>query len=140
MIERAIEIALEAHQGQKDKSGDSYILHPIRVMLQGENENEMICGILHDVVEDSDWTFEMLEEEGFSKDIIEALKLVTKKSENENYEDFISRVSTNPIAVKVKMNDLKDNMNILRLNDITDADEKRLKKYLKAYKKLKEIS
>lgn len=135
-LQRAIEIATQAHQGQFDKSGKDYIEHPLRVMEMGSTEEEKIAGVLHDVVEDSDWTFEALEAEGFSQEIIAALKCVTKLSENENYDDFIERVKKNPLAVAVKINDLTDNMDIRRLPYLSDKDIKRLKKYLKAYKKL----
>ena len=135
-LKRAIEIATEAHKGQFDKSGKDYIGHPLRVMEMGKSEKERIVGVLHDVVEDTSWTFEMLEAEGFSKEIIAALKCVTKISENENYDDFIERVKKNPLAVAVKINDLTDNMDIRRLPYLSDKDVKRLKKYLKAYKKL----
>ena len=135
-LKRAIEIATEAHKGQFDKSGKDYIGHPLRVMEMGNTEEEKIVGVLHDVVEDTPWTFEMLEAEGFSQEIIEALKCVTKTSENENYDDFIERVKKNPLAVAVKINDLTDNMDIRRLPYLSDKDIKRLKKYLKAYKRL----
>jgi uncharacterized short protein YbdD (DUF466 family) len=78
----------------------------------------------------------MLEAEGFAPEIIAALKCVTKISENEDYDDFIERVKKNPLAVAVKINDLTDNMDIRRLPYLSDKDVKRLKKYLKAYKKL----
>ena len=103
-LQRAIEIATQAHQGQFDKSGKDYIGHPLRVMEMGRTEEEKIAGVLHDVVEDSEWTFEALETEGFSQEIIAALKCVTKLSENENYDDFIERVRRNPLAVAVKLN------------------------------------
>ena len=135
-LQRAIEIATEAHKGQFDKSGKDYIGHPLRVMEMGKNEEERIVGVLHDVIEDTPWSFEMLEAEGFSSEIIAALKCVTKISENENYDDFIERVKKNPLAVAVKINDLTDNMDIRRLPYLSDKDVKRLKKYLKAYKKL----
>ncbi len=135
-LERAIQIATEAHKGQLDKAGRDYIGHPLRVMAMGKTEDEKIVGVLHDVIEDTDWTFEMLEAEGFSREVIEALKCVTKLSENENYDDFIERVRKNPLAVAVKINDLTDNMDIRRLPYLSDKDVKRLKKYLKAYKKL----
>ena len=135
-LQRAIEIATQAHQGQFDKSGKDYIGHPLRVMEMGSTEEEKIAGVLHDVVEDSDWTFEALEAEGFSQEIIAALKCVTKLSETENYDDFIERVKKNPLAVAVKINDLTDNMDIRCLPYLSDKDIKRLKKYLKAYKKL----
>jgi hypothetical protein len=105
-------------------------------MEMGRTEDEKIVGVLHDIVEDTDWTFEALEEEGFSKEIIDALRCVTKLSENENYDDFIERVKKNPLAVAVKINDLTDNMDIRRLPYLSDKDVKRLKKYPKAYKRL----
>ena len=135
-LDRAIEIATQAHKGQFDKSGKEYIGHPLRVMEMGMTEQEKIVGVLHDVVEDTDWTFEALEAEGFSPEIISALRCVTKTSENENYDDFIERVKKNPLAVAVKINDLSDNMDIRRLPYLSDKDVKRLKKYLRAYKKL----
>ena len=135
-LPRAIEIATEAHKGQFDKAGNEYIGHPLRVMEMGRTEEEKIVGVLHDLVEDTDWTFEMLEAEGFAPEIIAALKCVTKLSENENYDAFIERVRKNPLATAVKINDLTDNMDIRRLPYLSDKDVKRLKKYLKAYKKL----
>ena len=135
-LERAIEIATQAHEGQVDKAGNAYIGHPLRVMAMGKTEQEKIAGVLHDIVEDTPWTFEMLEAEGFAPEIIAALKCVTKISENEDYDDFIERVKKNPLAVAVKINDLTDNMDIRRLPYLSDKDVKRLKKYLKAYKKL----
>ena len=135
-LERAIEIATQAHEGQVDKAGNAYIGHPLRVMAMGKTEHEKIAGVLHDIVEDTPWTFEMLEAEGFAPEIIAALKCVTKISENEDYDDFIERVKKNPLAVAVKINDLTDNMDIRRLPYLSDKDIKRLKKYLKAYKKL----
>ena len=135
-LEKAIEIATEAHQGQLDKAGRDYIGHPLRVMEMGKSEEEKIVGVLHDVIEDTDWTFEKLAEEGFSDEVIAALRCVTKISENENYDDFIDRVKKNPLAVAVKINDLTDNMDIRRLPYLSDKDVKRLKKYLKAYKSL----
>lgn len=135
-LERAIEIATEAHQGQLDKAGKDYIGHPLRVMAMGRTLDEKIVGVLHDVIEDSDWTFGMLQNEGFSPEVIEALRCVTKTSENENYDDFIDRIKKNPLATAVKLNDLTDNMDIRRLPYLSDKDVKRLKRYLKAYKRL----
>jgi (p)ppGpp synthase/HD superfamily hydrolase len=135
-LERAVEIAVEAHAGQLDKAGKEYIGHPFRVMEMGKTEDEKIVGVLHDVVEDTPWTFDMLQAEGFSSQVIAALRCVTKVSENENYDDFIERVRKNPLAAAVKINDLTDNMDIRRLPYLSDKDVKRLKKYLKAYKKL----
>ena len=135
-LKRAIEIATLAHKGQVDKAGEDYINHPLRVMNAGKTENEKIVGVLHDVIEDTDWTFEKLEAEGFSKEIIAALQCVTKLSENEPYDDFIARVKANPLAIAVKINDLTDNMDICRLPNLSDNDFARLKKYHRAYKQL----
>ena len=135
-LERAIDIATDAHRGQLDKTGNDYIGHPLRVMAMGQTMEEKIVGVLHDVVEDSTWTFEQLAAEGFSLRIIEALRCVTKLSENEPYDKFIARIKHNPLAVAVKLNDLTDNMDIRRLPYLSDKDVKRLKKYLKAYKQL----
>jgi len=136
-LSKAIEIAIFAHKGQKDKSGAEYILHPLRVMERGKTEVEKICGVLHDVVEDSDWTFETLENEGFSTEVISVLQCVTKKLENEDYDKFIDRIIQNPIAVQVKINDLLDNLDVTRLKELNEWDLKRMNKYLKAYWKLK---
>lgn len=138
ILDRAKAIATSAHEGQVDKAGKPYIEHPIRVMNMGKTMEEKIVGVLHDVVEDSEWTFEMLEKEGMPKEVVDALKCVTKLSEDEDYDHFIARVKTNPLAVKVKLNDLKDNMDITRLGKVTEKDLPRLNKYIRAYKQLTE--
>lgn len=135
LLEKAISIAVQAHAGQTDKSGKPYILHVLRVMMKGKSEDEMIGGILHDLVEDTDWTFEKLKEEGFPQHIITALELVTRK-DREKYSDFIQRISGNPLAVAIKLNDLDDNMNVNRLNEVTVKDAERLSKYINARKYL----
>ena len=133
MLDKAIQIATEAHKNQKDKYDHPYILHIMRVSLKGKNEEEKICGILHDLVEDTPWTFEALKKEGFSEEIIAALKCVTKESEEEDYKHFIERVKTNPIAIQVKLNDLEDNMDIRRMKKVEEKDIPRLNKYLSAW-------
>ena len=135
-LERAIEIATEAHRGQFDKAGNNYIGHPLRVMSAGKTLNEKIVGVLHDVVEDSGWTFEQLSNEGFSDEIIAALRCVTKLSEDEPYDEFIERVTKNDLAIAVKINDLSDNMDIRRLKELTEKDFQRLQKYHRAYTRL----
>ena len=135
-LERAIEIATEAHRGQFDKAGNNYIGPPLRVMSAGKTLNEKIVGVLHDVVEDSGWTFEQLSNEGFSDEIIAALRCVTKLSEDESYDEFIERVTKNDLAIAVKINDLSDNMDIRRLKELTEKDFQRLQKYHRAYTRL----
>lgn len=137
-LEIAIEIARQAHAGQVDKAGEDYIGHPLRVMEMCETEEQKIVGVLHDVVEDSDWTFEMLEEEGFSDEIIDALRCITKQSEDEDYDDFISRVMTNLLAIKIKLCDIEDNLDLSRLGELTEADINRSQKYMRARARLKD--
>ena len=108
-------------------------------MGRGNTEIEKVCGVLHDLVEDTDWTFDQLQAEGFSKEIIEVLRCVTKESEEEDYDHFIARVKQNKTAINVKLNDLQDNMDVTRLTFITEKDRVRLNKYLKAYRELLEV-
>lgn len=136
LLAKAVTIALEAHKDATDKAGMPYIGHVMRVMQAGRTIDEKIVGVLHDIVEDTPWTFEALLAEGFPAHIVDALRCVTKISDDEPYEQFIERVKTNPLAVAVKINDLTDNMDIRRLADITDKDVSRLRKYLKAYREL----
>ena len=135
-LSEAITLALKAHEGQVDKSGMPYVGHIMRVMAAGRTEDEKIVGVLHDVVEDTHWTFEALLAKGFPSHIVDALRCVTKLSDDEPYDEFIERVKTNPLAVAVKINDLTDNMDVRRYMELTDWDVKRLRKYLKAYQKL----
>jgi (p)ppGpp synthase/HD superfamily hydrolase len=136
LLSKAINIAMQAHAGQVDKAGMPYIGHVMRVMQAGKTIDEKIVGVLHDVVEDTTWTFDALLAEGFPVHIVDALRCVTKLSDDEPYESFINRVKTNPLAVAVKINDLTDNMDLRRLQTLTDADVQRLRKYLKAYQSL----
>lgn len=135
-LNRAIEIATEAHKGQVDKSNMPYLGHVTRVMDSGVTENEKIVGVLHDLIEDTKWTFEDLNKEGFSDLVLDALKALTKIDEQEDYDLFIERVKSNPLAIAVKLNDLSDNMDVRRLAELTDRDVVRLRKYLKAYNEL----
>lgn len=134
---KAIKIATAIHGEQTDKYGVPYIGHVMRVCFAGHTMEEKIIGALHDVVEDSDWTLETLKSEGFSQTIIDGVDAMTKR-DGEEYEDYLHRLGKNPIAVRVKLNDLTDNMDIRRCNEITTLELSRLQKYLKAYKRLTE--
>ncbi len=137
LLEKSIIIATKSHSDQFDKGGSPYILHPLRVMLSLDNDEDRIVGILHDVLEDTSITLQHLEDNGFlgEIEILDALVSITRKS-NESYKDFILRVKLNPIALRVKLADLKDNMNISRINNPTEKDFARIEKYKKAYKLL----
>ena len=132
-LERAIEIAISAHKGQTDKGGNPYILHPLRVMMSLESQAEKMVGVLHDVVEDSDWTFEDLENEGFPVDVIDALKSVTKNESehgsDEGYFRFVERAKLNPIGARVKIADLQDNLDISRIPKLDESAMQRINKY-----------
>ena len=131
-LEKAIQIAVEAHAGTKDKGGKAYILHPISVMMRVETEEEKIVAILHDVVEDTDWNFDELRKEGFSETVIEALETVTKYSEEEDYDDFIQRSLKNDIGRKVKIADLRENLDVTRIGELNEKDIERINKYKRA--------
>ncbi len=134
-IERAILIAAQAHSGQRDKAGAPYILHPLRLMMRMESEDAMIAAVLHDVVEDSDWTLERLREEGFSEEILQAVDCLTRR-DDESYDEFIARARANPIARRVKIADLEDNMNVKRIGEMTQKDLARIEKYHCAWRAL----
>jgi (p)ppGpp synthase/HD superfamily hydrolase len=138
LIEQSLKIALEAHAGQKDKAGWPYVLHPIRMMLKMDSEIGMAAALLHDVLEDSNFTAETLREEGIPPEVVEAVLCLTRQ-ENEPYEDFIERAAKNPIARKVKKADLEDNIDLLRLREIRDRDVERLKKYHIAWNRIKSV-
>lgn len=136
-LEHAIAIAAEAHAGQVDKAGESYILHPLRVMLaMGPNDDQRIAAVLHDVVEDCPgWTIDRLRGEGFSETALEAIDAVTRRTD-ETYDAFIERSSKNAIGRLVKIADLRDNSNMNRIPWPTEADWRRQLRYGKALTKL----
>lgn len=138
LLAKAIKIATEAHQGQKDRYGAPYILHPLRVMQRLMTLAEKTVGILHDVVEDTDWTFEALKKEGFPDDLLAALKAVTKQ-DGEDYEQFVRRSAANPLGRRVKLADLEDNMDLRRMPQVSEKDVPRLAKYVKAWHFLNEF-
>ena len=137
LYDKALQIAIRAHKGQKDKAGHDYILHPIRVSERCDDPRAKIVALLHDTIEDTDVTEEYLRQQGFPDDIVDAVLSVTRR-EGEDYETYIRRAAANPIGLQVKIADLEDNMDIRRLPDITDRDVVRLRKYLRAWHYLNE--
>jgi (p)ppGpp synthase/HD superfamily hydrolase len=141
-LQRAIEIAVEAHRTQFEKAGAPYILHPLRVMFSVETEEERIVAVLHDVVEDGPgWTFDRLEAEGFPASVIDALRLVTKRPEDqggdeESYLRFVRRTLHNRVARRVKTADIRDNLNATRFRELTERDRLRMNRYLLALREL----
>lgn len=138
VLEKALEIALQAHRGQQDRYGEPYILHPLRVMARVHTEEQKIVALLHDVIEDSAWTIEQLEQEGFVVEILEAVQALTKQP-GEDYMNYIRRTAVTNLFLTVKMADLKDNMDLTRCKQLKPADLKRMEKYMKARQYLQKV-
>jgi (p)ppGpp synthase/HD superfamily hydrolase len=135
-LERAIAIACKAHRGKKDKAGELYILHVMRVVLGVESPQARIVAALHDVVEDSEkWTLERLAAESFPPDIIEAVDALTHRK-GESYEDFVERCAHLPLAREVKLADLRDNLRQLRMMPSSPGNEHREVEYRSALARL----
>jgi len=130
-LDIAIALACKVHEGQVDKSGQPYILHPLRLMLKFKGEDERIVCVLHDVIEDSSVSLNELRQLGFCELVIEAIDCLSKRF-GESYEDFILRLSSNELARKVKIEDIKDNLDVTRLRSVHDDDLVRILKYHKA--------
>lgn len=115
----AMDIAYSAHHGQRDKGGAPYVFHPFHLAEQMDTELEVTAALLHDVVEDTDWTFEGLLEAGISREVVDVLQVLTHPKE-EPYMDYIRRVLPNPVARKIKLADIRHNGDMTRLSE---ADE-----------------
>ena len=127
-LERAIVLSAQTHAGQVDKAGQPYILHPLRVMLAVTTPDERIAAVLHDIVEDTTVTFADLQREGFSTDVVDAVRALTKTT-GEGRIAAANRAAANPIARRVKLADVADNMNLARIPNPTEKDYARLKEY-----------
>ncbi len=135
----ATKIVALTHKNDVDKASKPYIGHLRRVHDKATTLKERIIALLHDLVEDhpEEWSFDRLRLTGFDESIVLAIDCLTHRKD-ESYEDYISRIIPNFLAAQVKIYDLEDNMDIRRLDIITDKDVDRLNKYLKAYKRLTE--
>ncbi len=129
-LEDAIILATKSHRGQRQRNGEPYILHPLRVMMAVSDDNEKIAAILHDVVEDSDIALEDLLQAGYTPDVIELVRLLTHEN-GKSYEAYIQRLRPNPSARRIKIADLQDNMNVRRLPQMRQKDLDRLERYHK---------
>ena len=132
-LQKAIEIAVEAHSGETRIDGSPYILHPLRVMLSQEDEDHMIVAVLHDVLENSSYTTLADIRKLFGDRVAAAVKLLTHDKKSTSYEDYVRSLSINPMATKVKISDLEDNMNIRELSKLLDRDWTRIRKHHKAW-------
>ena len=135
-LNKAIKIAAEIHTGNKGKNKEPAILHPIRVMLKMDDQISRTVAILHDVVETGKMTVNDLNNLGFSNKVCHAVDLLSRKK-REKYDDYINRVRTNKLAIKVKIADLEDNFNAKQnKKKLSKLDKSKIKKYKRAYKKL----
>lgn len=135
LIDVALKHALNAHNGQLDKAGEPYILHPLRLMAHFNDPVEQAVAVLHDVLEDSEITADDLRSDGIPEEVIAAVELLSR-GKDESYIDFILRIRPHPLARKVKMADLEDNLNVLRLPSLGDVDQRRISKYHRAWQML----
>ena len=131
MVDLALSIVRQAHEGQLDKAGVAYIEHPIYVANQVDTEEEKAVALLHDVIEDSPVSAEELLQAGLPETVVTAVQVLTKKKE-QDYQTYLETVKKNPLARVVKLADLKHNSDLSRLSSITEKDRERLKKYKKA--------
>ena len=130
----ALKICFEAHKEQLDKGAMPYVFHPFHLAEQMENEMEICVALLHDVVEDTDWTLEGLSAEGFPKEVTDALALLTHDSDVP-YMDYVKEIKKNPIARKVKLADLAHNSDVNRIEIKTETEAEKVKRRIEKYKK-----
>lgn len=127
-LDKAIEIAARAHAGQREKGGQPYVFHPLRVMMRVQSNEGRIVAALHDVVEDTDVTIEDLRKAGFSERVLAAVDRLTKRP-GEEWETYLARVKQSKLAIEVKLSDLWDNADPKRLTGIPATARERLGKY-----------
>lgn len=136
-LEKAFSIALAAHEGQVDQQGQPYLLHLIRVMLNVPDGPARVVALLHDLLEDTDWTAGDLRENGFDEEVVAAVVALTRR-DGEAYAEFIDRVQANPLAKTVKIADVEDNLG--RIAGLAQIDPQKAqsleKRYKKAYRQL----
>ena len=128
---KAMKLCYEAHKDQVDKTGVPYVFHPFHVAEQMTSEASTIVALLHDVVEDTDYTLDDIAAAGFGKEIVEAVALMTHE-DDVPYLDYVARLKDNPIAREVKLADLAHNSDLSRLGEIDEETRQRLEKYEKA--------
>ena len=128
---KALKLCFAAHEEQVDKGGIPYVHHPLHLAEQMETEDTAVAALLHDVVEDTDYTLDDLKRMGYGDTVIDALALLTH-ADGVDYFDYVRAVKENPIARAVKIADLLHNSDITRLDEVTEAALERRKKYLKA--------
>jgi len=138
LLETAIRLAAKVHRGQVDRFGKPYILHVMRVMMRGQDLEEQLLGALHDVLERSELTVDDIAKKGFPPRVLRALLHITRV-EPETYEQYIDRVVQDNLAIRVKLHDLADKMDLLHVDQLDPTDLKRYNRQLAAYHRIKRI-
>ena len=133
---KALKICFDAHKEQKDKSGIPYVFHPFHLAEQMKDEVTTVVALLHDVIEDINMSLKDLKDKGFSKEVLDALVLLTHNPD-ENYMDYVKRIKANPVAKAVKLADLTHNSDLSRLDVVDEKALERRNKYLEAMEILK---
>ena len=134
---KAMKLCFAAHKEQKDKSGLPYVFHPFHLAEQMTDEETTVVALLHDVVEDSPYTFDDLKEMGFSEAVLAALALLTHNDDTP-YMDYVAAIKKNPVARAVKLADLRHNSDLSRMDEVTETTLARREKYLAAIRLLEE--
>jgi GTP pyrophosphokinase len=137
-LEKAIQIAVDAHEGDTDKAGATYIRHPLRLMGEMDTEQERVVAVLHDVVEDSEYELQDIEDK-FGPEVTAAVEALTKPDNADYVTEYIPRVAENDLACTVKQADVKDNLDITRLSDVAQDDFKNIQKYHRSLQKLEDM-
>ena len=137
LTKKALALCFNAHRDQKDKSGMPYVFHPFHLAEQMDDEISTVCALLHDIVEDTSYTFNDLREMGYPEEVIEVLKLLTH-DDDVPYMDYVKEISKNETAKKVKLCDLAHNSDMSRLDFVDDYARARQEKYKKAIQLLEE--
>jgi (p)ppGpp synthase/HD superfamily hydrolase len=138
LLESAIRLAAKVHKGQVDRFGKPYILHVMRVMMRGHDLEEQVLGALHDVLERSTLTLADLQKKDFQPRVLKAMDCITRRKD-EDYDGYIERVMEDGLAMRVKLHDLADKMDLLHVEELSIADLKRYNKQLAAYHRLKKL-
>ena len=137
VTKKAMKLCFQAHKDQIDKSGIPYVFHPIHLAEQMKDEDTTVVALLHDVVEDTDYTLENLREIGFNQRVIAAIALMTH-ADSVPYMDYVAKIKDNPIAKAVKLADLAHNSDMTRMDVIDEKVTARVEKYAKAIRFLNE--
>ena len=131
LTKKALKLCFEAHKDQVDKTGLPYVFHPFHLAEEMTDEISTVCALLHDVIEDAEYTFRDLSEMGFPEEVIRVLGLLTHE-DGVPYMEYVERISHDPVATRVKLADLRHNSDTTRMDEMDEWAVRRNEKYLRA--------